>query len=803
MNIIFSEKASSSLNRMIAIASDLGHTYVGSEHLLLAVSSEDNSIAKKLLDDKSVTYEKVNETVILLSGTGDKTALGSSDITPRLNNIISECKKFTSDPASKKIGTEHLLYAIIQSKNSVAYKIIRKLCKDAANLESILNRYITQDEEKLAPTLQNEKPKKKAFDIKKYPALSQYTKNLTSDDNHFDPVVKRDKELERIIRILSRRTKNNPALIGEPGVGKTAIIEELANRIIKNEIVDSLKNKLILSLDMSAMLAGAKYRGEFEERIKSVISELSENKNVILFIDEMHIIVGAGAAEGAIDASNILKPAISRGQLQIIGATTIDEYRKYIERDRALERRFQPVYIEEPSVNDTKIILTQLRESYEQHHGIRITDEAIYAACELSHRYINNRYLPDKAIDVMDEACSKKKLECSLVPDELERLRNSINYCDTLIEQEIKDQDFSRAIEIKKEKAQLKKEYEIKYRDWTESADHNKITDKDIIKIVSEQTKIPECRINNGNTIDTDKLRKVLNEQIIGQADAIESICNRFSRISLEAKESTKPISSFLFYGSSGVGKTETAKLIAKHVFKNDRSVIKLDMTEFKEAQSVSKLIGSPPGYIGYEDGAMLCDKVRKNPYSLILFDEIEKSHPDVYSLLLQILDEGTLRDNHGRHASFKNTIIIMTSNATKGKYDTKRIGFTLDHSDITNSSELTNTFSAEFINRIDSLVYFKNLTYDDAVTIIKNNLCELTHKLDSMKVSLKYDDSVYTTIAKKININELGARVVKRYIQNNIEPIIIRYILQNQVSKGYLITLSVNEHGELELRNN
>ena len=800
MNIIFSCNASNSLNRMIDIASELGHTYVGSEHLLLALSSENNSIAKKLLDDKGVTYDKIREYVILISGTGERTYLKPTDITVRLNSIISECKIFSNE-SNKSIGTEHLLYLLIENKNCVANKIVGKLCKDISTLQTTLNRYISQNDEKNNIYPVSDNTKKISVDIKKHPALSQYTKDLTSPDNNFDPVIKRDNEIERIVRILSRRTKNNPALIGEPGVGKTAIIEELANRIIKKNVIDSLRNKTILSLDMSAMLAGAKYRGEFEERMKNIIKELTDNKDIILFIDEMHIIVGAGAAEGAIDASNILKPAISRGQLQIIGATTVSEYKKHIEKDSALERRFQPIYIEEPTVNDAKIILSGLKPRYEKYHKVEITESAISAACELSHRYINQRYLPDKAIDVIDEACSKKRLEATHLPSVLSELREDIDRCSQMLEKEIKQQNFSRAIEIKNKKNSYKYEYDKKYSEWTENKDNNKITEKDIIKIISEQTKIPEYRISNGNTIDTNNLKEILNERIIGQAEAINKICDRLSRITLEPKNSTKPISSFLFYGSSGVGKTETAKIIAENVFISDRSFIKLDMSEYKEPQSISKLIGAPPGYIGYDQGGMLCDRIRQNPYSLILFDEIEKAHPDVYSLLLQILDEGRLTDNHGRSALFKNTIIIMTSNAGNNQLDINKIGFASEEKKSDNSIGLINYFTPEFLNRIDCLVSFNKITYHDAIQIVKQKLNQLRIKVENMDISLVYNDSVCEIIANNIKLKEYGARDIERYIQNNIEVMLMKYILQRSTNEKSTVTITTNNNGELELK--
>ena len=793
MNINFTQKAANVINNMISCAMLLGHTYVGSEHLLLSLSSEDKSISKKLLLDKGISYEVILESIIEISGRGDKSKLDSSDITPKLTEIIRDSAKTDQNKADARIGTEHLLYSLLCQKDCIATRILHKKAVNIQELKNIVLRYVGSDE--IIKPAEKDTDTSQSYS-KKYPTISQYTKDMTAECDKYDPLIDRDEEIDRVIRILSRRSKNNPALIGEPGVGKTAIVEGLAKRIKENNHDNVLKNKRVLSLDLSSMLAGAKYRGEFEERLKNLICEVKSRDDVLLFIDEMHMLVGAGSAEGAIDAANILKPAISRAEIQIVGATTIREYRKYIEKDTALERRFAPVYVQEPSIEQSKRILMGLKSGYESHHNVKISECAVASACELSHRYLNDRFLPDKAIDLIDEAASKKRLDHFSQNQYSEDYKKQITVIEKELDSAINQRDFSLAKVLREKIKNIKSVSETENNKNVDENSDLTVDEEDIVSLISEQTKIPVNIIKKNKTIDIDSLKEDLNSKIIGQNDAISKICNRLARSTFYLNNSNKPISSFLFVGPTGVGKTECARIIANNVFVLKNSFIKLDMSEYKEAHSISRIIGAPPGYIGYDEGSMLCERIRRNPYSLILFDEIEKAHPDVYSLLLQLLDEGVLSDSHGRTADFKNTIIIMTSNAGQGFVKHGNIGFTreLEKNKTNENIYLKNYFSPEFINRIDSIVHFASLTKDDITMIAERKIEEIKIRLAKINIQLRYTDEIAKSISDRIGSTEYGAREVIRYVQNNLEVAITKMMIDENIKEYAIISLYISD---------
>ena len=794
MNDKFTTKAQNVLNKALVLAGMLGHTYVGSEHLLLALSDEEKSIAKKILDDKGLTYNLLLRYIKELSGTGEQTHPSSSDITPRLKRIISASGK-TSENASNTIGTEHLLLSLCDTKDSVAYKIIVKNGVNISDIRTSVLKFtsIVESNEKI----DNQK-KKTVSSLHSYPTLAQYGKDMTAYAHNFDPIIGRDKETERIIQILSRRTKNNPALIGEPGVGKTAVIEGLASRIYDGKVPESLFEKIIVSLDLSSMIAGAKYRGEFEERLKKVICEVKSARNIILFIDEIHMIVGAGSAEGAVDAANILKPPLSRGEIQLIGATTVNEYRRHIEKDSALERRFQPVFIEEPTIDDTKKILLGLKEKYESHHNIKITDEAINTACELSARYINDRFLPDKAIDLIDEASSKLKIDSFTPPRKIIELENRIKSAEISKDKAIANRSVENACIIKEELSELKAEHEKLYREWKENIQEISLTSDDIADAVCRWTSIPVSSLKED---ENDKLRKLeheINVRIIGQEKAAKAISDAVKRSRYGLNPPDRPIGSFVFVGPSGVGKTEMSKVIAKIVFGSENSIIRFDMSEFKEPHSLSKLIGSPPGYVGYNDSGILCEKVRRRPYSLVLFDEIEKAHPDIYNLLLQIMDEGILTSSSGRKINFKNTIIIMTSNiGAKEATERNPLGFFSDTNyDVEQIYEkhLKEIFSPEFLNRLDSIIYFPPLSRENLKIITKNIIDDFSKRLNKIGISLSVDESVLDFISDNNHESLKGARALKRIIRDMIEIPIIDLLIEKGETRKNRIVITVED---------
>ncbi len=741
----FTEKAEKVLNNAVNTAEGLGHTYIGSEHILLSLAKEKNCTAAVILLKNGINYEKLLTTVKDYLGNGVKSTLTPKDMTPRCRKIVENSYKSSIRYGALKIGTEHILLSLLEERDCIANKILSYCGADITTISDEVLTVLRTAEKHF------EIPKSRSTEI---PALSQYGKNLTdlAINNKLDPVVGREKETERLIRILCRKTKNNPCLIGEAGVGKTAIVEGLANKIAHGEVPLRLINKQIISVDLTSMVAGAKYRGDFEERIKSILNEASKNKSIILFIDEIHTIVGAGSAEGAIDAANILKPQLSRAEIQLIGATTFSEYHKYIEKDAALERRFQALTINEPGINETIKIINGLKKKYEEHHSVIISDDAISAAVRLSERYIQDRFFPDKAIDVIDEACAKRSL-----------ISHNSNKSSINSEQNIINEDFIFG----------------ETKDFDKSKTQPVVTNYDIEEIINEMTGIPLTGLNMHPS--TAQLSKNLKEKIFGQNDAIDALVMSVIRSESGINNPDRPKGIFLFIGGSGVGKTELAKTLSEELFHDKKSLIRYDMSEFSEKNSVTMLIGSPPGYVGYEEGGSLTEKIRRHPYSVILFDEIEKAHPEVLNLFLQIMDDGALTDSCGRKASFKNAYIIMTSNAQSEVNINNGIGF-LSKGELSNNEDLYKHFSPEFINRIDSIIYFSQLNLNTLISIANKKLEKLKERLADINISLSFEYEVCKYIAKSSFDKKLGARSVLRAITQKIENEISSLILEGKL---------------------
>ena len=790
----FTNRAKKSIEIADDISLELGHNYIGTEHMLYGLIKEGEGIASKVLTNKGITEEKVEKKIEEMLGKG-KEIEQSLGFTPRAKRILENAFLEARKIGYNFIGTEHLLLAILKEKDCIATRIITELNVEISKIYNEIANVINEDDEKITY-----KEKTKTAINNSTPTLNQFGEDITTkaEEGKFDNVVEREKEIERIIQILSRRTKNNPCLIGEPGVGKTAVVEGLAEKIASGDVPETLKGKRIFSMDISGMVAGAKYRGDFEERIKKALAEVKKVGNIILFIDEVHTIVGAGAAEGAIDASNILKPLLARGDIQLIGATTIDEYRKYIEKDTALERRFSIVDIEEPTQKQTIEILKGIRDKYEAHHNVKITDEAINSAVALSSRYITDRFLPDKAIDLIDEASSQVRMKIYNEPDEIKLLQEKIDIISKEKEEAVYNQEFEKAAQIRDKENELKEQLENSVNKWRKkkTTDIIEITEENIAEIISKWTGIPAQKLTQDDNEKLKHLEEKLHERIIGQNEAVTSVAKAIRRGRVGLKDPKRPIGSFLFLGPTGVGKTELSKALTQILFEDENAIIRLDMSEYMEQHSVSKLIGSPPGYVGFDNGGQLTEKIRRKPYSVILFDEIEKAHPDVMNILLQILEDGQLTDSQGRKVDFKNTVIIMTSNiGARHITEKKTLGFGESQNNNEQKEyekikkeviqELKKELRPEFINRIDEIIVFHQLNTEDLKQVTKIMLKQIEERLKEKKYYIEIDESIVDLIVKNRVDKTLGARPLRRAIQNNIENRISEEILDGTITQN------------------
>ena len=794
----FTSRAEKAIEIANDIAMELGHKYIGTEHILYGLCKEGTGIASKVLENQNITDEDILQEIEMLIGTGeaidDREALG---FTPRSKRVIENAFIEARKLGSEYIGTEHLLIGIMREGDSVAVRIMMDLGIDPRKLYNEIVKVINEDE---ADANSNRATDKNSGSFNSTPTLNQFGSDLTKQarEGKLDPVIGRKTEIDRVTQILSRRTKNNPCLIGEPGVGKTAVVEGLAEKIVADDVPEMLKNKRVVTLDISGMVAGAKYRGDFEERIKKCLAEVKKAGDVILFIDEIHTIVGAGSAEGAVDAANILKPLLARGEVQVIGATTLNEYRKYIEKDSALERRFSPVQVGEPTNEETIKILEGLRDKYEAHHNVKITEEAIRAAVELSVRYINDRFLPDKAIDLIDEAASRVKMKTYTMPDNIKELEEKIEAINREKEEAIRVQDFEKAATLRDKVNAEKEKLEKEKKKWQSKNSKNvmSLTEEDIAEVIASWTGIPVNKITQDENEKLKHLEETLHKRVIGQNEAVEAVSKAIRRGRVGLKDPNRPIGSFLFLGPTGVGKTELSKALAEALFGNESAMIRVDMSEYMEPHSVAKLIGSPPGYVGYDEGGQLTEKIRRKPYSVILFDEIEKAHPDVMNMLLQILDDGRLTDAQGRTVNFKNTVIIMTSNVgARAITDKNVLGFSNSSKDKKEGqekeyenikkdvmAELKKQFRPEFINRIDDIIVFHKLTNDDIGKIIEIMLKQVKERLSEQEYDVEIDKSVKDLVAKKGIDANYGARPLKRAIQSNVEDKIAEAILDGKI---------------------
>lgn len=804
MKLEYTIQAQTVIDTAIDTARSMKHSFVGTEHLLYALVTCSSGSAWRILSENGADADVVREYLEKSQEFGNVKLKSDNPFSAKMVQILEQSENEARRLKSQRIGTEHLLLAVLKAIDSLAVKLLNSMSVNTQKVyvdTMVSCGYDGNAAKKEYAALKSPSAKKKSPN----PTLEQYSRDLTQNarDNLMDPVVGRNSEIERVMQILCRRMKNNPCLVGEPGVGKTAVVEGLAQLIASGNVPEILADKKILSLDLSGMVAGSKYRGEFEERIKKVIAEVRTAGNIILFVDELHTIIGAGGAEGAIDASNILKPALSRGEIQMIGATTRTEYRKYIEKDAALERRFQPVYVEEPTKEETIDILMGLREKYENHHKVKISDSAIYAATEYAVRYINDRFLPDKAIDLIDEAASRKKLglfskDRSIVNAEEEYQKLEMDLEEALVDGDIESASILRTAMAKAGKKIERAKAKLKSREDMGLL----IDDEDVADVVSVWTKVPVSKITQSESSRLLKLEEILHKRVVGQNEAVDAVAKAIRRGRVGLKDPKRPIGSFLFLGPTGVGKTELSKALAEAMFGNENSLIRVDMSEYMEKHSVSKMIGSPPGYVGFEEGGQLSEMVRKNPYSVILFDEIEKAHPDVFNILLQVLDDGHITDSQGRKVDFKNTIIIMTSNAGAQRIiDPKLLGFSggndenKDHDDMKKNvmEEVKRMFKPEFINRIDDIIVFRALSKDDVKGISSLLLKELKDRVKKqMDITLNYGDNLKNFIFEKGYDKKYGARPLKRAIQNEIEDALAEEILSGRAKSGDKISMTV-----------
>ena len=817
MTYKFTNRANKAIEIANDIALELGHSYIGTEHILYGLAKEGGGVASKVLENQQVTAEDILNKIEELIGR-DEPIENIVDFTPRTKRVVESAFIEARKLGYNFIGTEHLLIGILREGDCIAAKILLDLNVNIPKIYNEIIKVINEGEDSQGDNsskYSNGSKRRGKGSYNQTPTLNQFGEDLTkkAEEGKLDPIIGRKEEIERVIQILSRRTKNNPCLIGEPGVGKTAAVEGLAQKIVAGDVPEVLKDKRVVTLDISGMVAGAKYRGDFEERIKKALDEVKKAGDIILFIDEIHTIVGAGAAEGAIDAANILKPLLARGEIQLVGATTLNEYRKFIEKDAALERRFSPVTVNEPSEKDTILILKGIRDKYEAHHNVKITDEAIGAAVKLSIRYVNDRFLPDKAIDLIDEAASRARLKTFTEPDNLKQMQEDIEKIKNEKEEAVINQKFEKAAELRDKEKDLKEKYEKEQNKWKNKNTKSivTITEENIAEVIASWTGIPAKKITEDENEKLKNLEKELHKRVIGQNEAVEAVSKAIRRGRVGLKDPNRPIGSFLFLGPTGVGKTELSKALAEVLFGDENAMVRVDMSEFMEPHSVSKLIGSPPGYVGFDEGGQLTEKIRRKPYSVILFDEIEKAHPDVMNMLLQILEDGRLTDSQGRTVNFKNTVIIMTSNlGARLITDKKHLGFTSaadsENQDKENiqkeyeetkkevMSELKKELRPEFINRIDEIIVFHKLNNNEISQIIDIMLKEVVNRLKEQKYDIELDPEVKELITKEGIDKNFGARPLRRTIQNLVEDKLAEEILDDKLKKGKLTKFTVKD---------
>lgn len=807
----FTNRAKKAIDIANEVAMELGHNYIGTEHILYGLVKEGSGVAAKVLESQEIESDAIIDKIVELIG-NESPITETLGFTPRSKRVIENAFIEARKLGYNYIGTEHMLMGILREGDSIATRILIELNVNIPKLYNEIIKVINEGEDYSNDGLNNKNSKKRGS-YNSTPTLNQFGSDLTqkAEEGRLDPIIGRKEEIERVIQILSRRTKNNPCLIGEPGVGKTAAVEGLAQKIVSGDVPEILKDKRVVTLDISGMIAGSKYRGDFEERIKKALDEVKKVGDVILFIDEIHTIVGAGAAEGAMDAANILKPLLARGEIQLIGATTLNEYRKYIEKDAALERRFSPVTVNEPSEKDTVKILKGIRDKYEAHHGVKISDEAIEAAVKMSVRYINDRFLPDKAIDLIDEAASRAKLKTYTEPDSLKKILEQIEEVEKDKEEAVHMQKFEKAASLRDKQKELKEKYEKEQKKWKNK--NNKelinITEENIAEVISSWTGIPANKITEDENARLKNLEKTLHKRVIGQNEAVEAVAKAIRRSRVGLKAPNRPIGSFLFLGPTGVGKTELSKALAEGLFGDENAMVRLDMSEYMEPHSVAKLIGSPPGYVGFDEGGQLTEKIRRKPYSVILFDEIEKAHPDVMNMLLQILEDGRLTDSQGRTVNFKNSVIIMTSNiGARLITDKKQLGFSQNQVKVKDSEinkeyedtkkevmeALKKELRPEFINRIDEIIVFHKLTDSEINQIIDIMLKEVIDRLATQKIKIELEPQVKELIASKGIDKNFGARPLRRTIQSVLEDRLAEEILDGNIKKNKTNKIGVKD---------
>lgn len=806
----FTNKAQEVLKRAQEAALKLGNKYVGTEHILLGLTLVSDSVAAKALESQGVTYHQVMDKIQSMTG-GTSAYYIPADFTPRAKRVVESSVQEAFRMGTGYVGTEHILIALIRENDNIAVRIMVSLDLNLQRLYDDIMNMLGEGEDQNGSARgmnsQGEKQEKNATET-----LDKFSRDMTAlaKKNKFDPIVGRDKEIERIVQILSRRTKNNPCLVGDPGVGKTAIVEGLAQKIAEGNVPDTLKNKRIVGLDLSAMVAGSKYRGEFEERMKKAMDEVKADGNIILFVDEIHTIIGAGAAEGAIDASNILKPALSRGEIQLIGATTLEEYRKHIEKDAAFERRFQPVKVEEPDEQAAVAMLKALRDKYEMHHKVTISDDAIEAAVKLSARYVSDRFLPDKAIDLIDEAASRLRLKTFSAPDNVAEMEEKLAEMEKEKEAAIKTEEFEKAAEIKRAQDALRAQWKEAKKEWENNHENQAqvVTREEVAEVVSVWTGVPLQSLQEEESQRLLHLEDTLHQRVIGQSEAVKALAKAIRRGRVGLKDPNRPIGSFLFLGPTGVGKTELSKALAEALFGDEDAMIRIDMSEYMEKHSVSRMVGSPPGYVGYEEGGQLSEKVRRNPYSVVLFDEIEKASPDVFNVLLQVLDDGHITDGQGRKVDFKNTVIIMTSNAgARSIVEPKRVGFTSMETEEQSyqnmkknvMEEVRHIFKPEFLNRIDDMIVFHSLTQEDILEIVKLMTKTVSKRIkENMDITVTFTDKALEKIAEEGYDKAFGARPLRRAIQSRIEDAFAEEYLMGNFKAGDKVSVGVKTNGFL-----